>query len=359
MGKENLNKTQEKINDTILQHRLLWADVIRIVATYLVIQVHSSVIVTNSILFLPATFFAKLNVISVPLFVLLSGALLLGKQESYRTFFRKRTMKVLLPWIVWTFIYMIYFLNSSSHQQVIKDYFSNQSQLALLQWGHYFVVTFLSNLWFLPLIFGLYLITPFLRIFVKHAKTLDSLYVIVLWFLFASLLPFLFHNDLFPKYQPSLLLSPFQYIGLFLCGFMLTRWKINLGLPVLFLLGVLPLYISFLPIEQYYIKNFSYGFLDPGTVISSIFFYLFFYKLLSSREKNISLQVKKIIALISGVSLGVYIIHGILLDLLHVGLIKFLQQYNVEFILPLLIFSIAACLVFLLQRIPVLKHLVP
>ena len=42
--------------------------------------------------------------IGVPLFVLLSGALLLGKQESPLVFLKKRMVRVLIPFLSWSVI---------------------------------------------------------------------------------------------------------------------------------------------------------------------------------------------------------------------------------------------------------------
>ena len=41
---------------------------------------------------------------AVPLFIMLSGALLLGKQESISSFFKKRLTRVLIPFVVWTIL---------------------------------------------------------------------------------------------------------------------------------------------------------------------------------------------------------------------------------------------------------------
>jgi len=75
--------------------RLLGPDVIRIIAIYLVIHLHTFAIVNDSGML--SAFIQKLDVLSVPLFVMLSGALLLDKQENYDKFFWKRCMKVLFP----------------------------------------------------------------------------------------------------------------------------------------------------------------------------------------------------------------------------------------------------------------------
>ena len=145
-----------------ISSRLLWADVVRILAIYLVVATHSS----------GANNFTK---IGVPLFVLLSGSLLLPKQETYKTFFKKRVLKVLVPWIIWTFLYMAF-----------NFYFHDYRPASVSDWKYFFELTFLTQLWFLPLIFGLYLITPAIKIFNNSAKKIDRIYILIFWFLSVS-----------------------------------------------------------------------------------------------------------------------------------------------------------------------------
>ena len=136
MSKIRINK-----NVIVIHKRMLWADVVRIIAIYLVVQIHTSSDAFSSSFFShgPGIILSKLGVVSVPLFVMLSGALLLGKQESYKTFFSKRCIKVLIPWIIWTFVYMYFNFSFRFHDQVVSEFFSNNQA----QWGHYFLRTFL------------------------------------------------------------------------------------------------------------------------------------------------------------------------------------------------------------------------
>ena len=147
------NKNKQKtipLKQSVSRQRLLWPDVVRIIAIYFVIQVHTpyTQIHNNFIQII----LNKLDVMGVPLFVLLSGALLLGKTESYRIFLRKRCLKVLIPWIIWTFLYMIYYFNFH-HSSVISDFFSDNRSM-FSQWFHFFFRTFMSSLYFLPMIFS-------------------------------------------------------------------------------------------------------------------------------------------------------------------------------------------------------------
>ena len=337
--------------------RLLGPDVIRIIAIYLVIHLHTFGIVNDSGML--SAFFQKFDILSVPLFVMLSGALLLDKQEGYDKFFWKRCLKVLLPWIAWTIFYMIY--NFNSHHSQIMAEFSGPNIPLFYSWIHFFLRVFLSSFWFLPMIFSLYLITPLLRIFVKNATTFDNLYFIALWFIIASVLPFLFNNPLFPVWTPNIILSPIYYSGYFLLGYVVIKqkiFKIN-NLFILILIALFPFLISLLPFNSRVIHESATGFLYPGTVIASVFFFNFLLTASKRLEKYVNQPVRKIITIISGASFGVFLIHGIFIDIFEKRIIDFLRIFHTEFSLTLTIFCLLTIIIIVLQQIPVLKKLVP
>lgn len=89
--------------------RNLSFDIIRCVAIVFVICIHSMALMDEA---------ANLSIFSrlvkavldtfiyagVPLFVMLSGSLLLGKEESLYVFFVKRIRRILLPFFLWSIL---------------------------------------------------------------------------------------------------------------------------------------------------------------------------------------------------------------------------------------------------------------
>lgn len=322
-----------------MKKRMLWADLIRIVAIYFVVQIHTLVITIPLVQIVSLT--------SVPLLVMLSGALLLGKQERYTTFFRKRCMKVLVPWVIWTIVYMIFYFK--------KEFFLVSSTPLFIQWMHYFFRMFLSNLWFLPLIFSLYLVTPLFRLFIKNARQVDFIYGLGLWFLLISVLPFLYPGSLFPTWEATVLFVPLQYSGYFVLGYFLKKEKYFMKIQKKYL--ILLLVILSILLET--IKGFASGFLAPGAVIASIAFSLLIFNTSQMVNKYITPQWKKFIAVVSGTTLGVYIIHPIITV---VVMDKFLSNFahlHLEILFSLLVFISSIVIIFLLQKIPIVKYIVP
>lgn len=91
----------------------------------------------------------------VPVFVIISGYLLLGKNESVSIFFKKRASKILIPLIFWSLFYTLYsvlLMIHSNHHLKIKEII-----YPFIVGKPYY------HLWFVFMIPFLYLITPLLR----------------------------------------------------------------------------------------------------------------------------------------------------------------------------------------------------
>jgi len=326
-------------NKILTSKRMLWADIMRIVAIYLVVQLHTYQ--------LPFTL-SKITLLCIPLFIMLSGALLLEKEENYKIFFFKRCVKVLLPWIVWTGIYMIYFLYILQPTQISILYFNGKNTL-FIEWLRYFYRMFLSALWFFPLIFSLYIITPVMRIFVRHARYFDNIYVLFLWFICLSIVPFLFHTALLPEWSPNIIYTLIQYSGYYLLGaFLIGKNKQLLRsrrMLYLFLIG-------------FFMVFFSTNYLDPRTVIASIATFMLIIIFSNHMEKIITVSVRKLLTKVSGACLGIYVVHT-LIATFFVNERVYLQSHHGEILFTFLLFVTSAVVVLILQKIPIIKHIVP
>src|SRR5512134_1035392 len=99
-------------NQSSKKQFLPWADVIRVVAVFLVVTVHVSGQITNIWGKVPendwfiANIYGGIARICVPLFFMISGYLLLPRAENLGAFYRKRMPKVVIPFLVWSLIYL-------------------------------------------------------------------------------------------------------------------------------------------------------------------------------------------------------------------------------------------------------------
>ena len=92
---------------------VLYADTLKILAIIAVITIHVSgnsvILPVSSSGWWAANFYHSLSQWAVPVFVMLSGAFLLGKtDEPLKLFFKKRIKKVVIPYIVWLIIYFLW-----------------------------------------------------------------------------------------------------------------------------------------------------------------------------------------------------------------------------------------------------------
>lgn len=331
--------------------RFIWPDFLRGLAIYLVIIIHVSPTLTdNNFLEQIITAFTR---ISVPLFVMVSGALLLGKSEGYKEFFKKRVSKVLIPWIGWTVISMITVIS-----------FQNQPVQSLSEWVQFFHVTFLTRYWFIPMLFTLYLLTPLLRIFIKHAKKSDLWYGIVIWFCFIGLFPTIenfFRIDLFGEANIFL-----QYSGYFILGYVCSTLKLSSKqekISIVIFIFALFLTLFFGALDNGRMRDYFYSFLSTTVILQTVSFFLVARSLLLRYDQSIPQTTKKVITNIGSASLGIYFVHEIVRNfLLRVtsfqSFMQNMQTVTQGIVLSFIVFIISFFIVFLLQKIPMVKKIV-
>ncbi len=323
--------------------RLLWADIARIVAIYLVITLHSAVLPEKLDL---QHFDLRLITHSIPnacipLFVMLSGALLLGKKETYQTFFKKRLTRILVPWFAWTIVFV-----------------SIQ--------GTGFIAT-LQSFWFLPMINCLYLVTPAMRLFIQHSKSRDTLAIVVLWFLGVSVLPYIHNTPAFPlSVDNGLVRQVIDYFGYFLLGYVFVTIKVprpKLLSGVLILGGIIWSTIgtiAFSMATNNLLSHEYYRYIAPSTVLLSAGIFLTIYSFTKGKTiKNPYLN--KLVISVSTAALAIYFIHPLIQQLFT----HFFGKYNVIAFFPpfdaylngLIIFTASFGVLWVVFRIPIVRRI--
>lgn len=155
-----------------------WADLGRVLAIFGVVLIHACGSRIYKFGHIPQGDWLATNVLdslvscSVPLFVMLSGALLLQRNQPPVTLqaVRRRVTRVLVPLIVWSVAYLEY-VSSDTHVPI--DWWSVLRRPAMY------------HLWFLYMMLGLYLLLPiFQAVFRIVVDRMDlQLYLLLLWVL--------------------------------------------------------------------------------------------------------------------------------------------------------------------------------
>lgn len=345
----------------------LWADIIRISATFFVVWLHICAKLVCRFNEIPSIDWEIANIIdsalriSVPLFIMLSGHLLLGKEESLGNYFNKRFSRILIPWLFWSIAYLSYFA-----------YFHNE-HISL----KYAFKTILTNqvsihFWFIYMLIGLYLFIPIFRIFIKNSNQNERLYFLLFWFVAASCLPFLEQiSYIFTKKTIRFgfdLKMMSGYTGYLLFGYILGQMKTDKK----WIASAWVSYITCFLITAYLVSKYSFKVMDnaevyysplsPFVVIMSVSAFTLI-KYYSSKMMCAPL-FQNIIKDISLCSFGIYLIHPMILNFLNVhplGNIITIKPGNTMYMIflkPVVIFILSYLIIKPVSCIPILKKII-
>ncbi|WP_353888575.1 acyltransferase [uncultured Polaribacter sp.] len=250
----------------------------------------------------------------VPLFIILSGALLVFKEENSLYFYKKRLKAVLFPFLFWILLYTIYRLLSNLLNQ--NEGYINilQNILGIGGWPYY-------HLWYIYLIIYLYFITPFLRkiiyVFPKKKQVIIST---ILFFIFFTIS---FYNDgfLWSKY-----ISYYLAGGIISKNFYKTNYLILLAIVFLTFLGVY--YFNFMAIKSF---------------LFSILCFLIIIK--TPRLKSVNFVIP--------FTLGIYLVHPIILKT-----VTKVVSYNNLLLTTLITFVFSLFFIVLMKKNKFLKKVV-
>ena len=341
-------------------------DLIRTVAIIGVIVLHATRDATS---FQPAAPFEiwrwwfvdvyqSLSRVGVPLFVMLTGALLLQpfkEGESLRVFFRKRWVRIGLPFLFWGAVYFAWDFF------VQKEAFTSSFILQGVLSGPYF------HFWYLYMLVGLYLLTPILRVLVAHADRRVLGLFLAVWFL-GILLPFF---ALFSSYSldSNVLTVPF-WVGYFLLGIYLLDVRVRRSvlwgsLFVGFLLTVIGTYAIAATIGGP-ITYFFQGYFSPTMILAAIMLFLLLNRVQVPSGQGLvgHPRLGRLLSLISENTLAIYLFHVMVIESLQLGFFGFTLSSNtlnsiVE--VPLIsVVTLFICLAVIvpLKKIPVVKRLI-
>lgn len=207
------------LNEGKLNNRFFYFDLLRALAIFAVIILHNSADpasqygkISNSD-WLPAAFYNGLTRFCVPMFVLLSGALLLSPDRyvSIKELFSKRLPRLVIPLVVWSIIYELFQFYTD------KGYGSFNLITALKT---FYQGPLVFHFWFLYMMIGIYLIYPILNAFIRGATKSQVQYFIAVWFVVNCICGAI---GLISGLNPGIELYSFTgYAGYFVLGYYLN-----------------------------------------------------------------------------------------------------------------------------------------
>ncbi len=341
-----------------------WVDLVRLVAMFLVVVIHVSGQLTNvwgqipSGQWIIADVYGGIARVSVPLFFMISGFLLLPRSESLGSFYAKRIPRIAVPLIIWSLIYLAWFCGG--HPGTCTP---GLIQNLLLVQGTYY------HLWFLYSLLSIYIVLPILRLMVRPGTDERLLwYFILLWLLFQPLWTVLqqfWHLYINISAPIATNFMPYFFLGYLLGGLTLTR-RVMIGSVLLFVMGsfatILGAYLMTRTAGQY--NGFFYDFLSLNVIAASAGAFVLL-RWAGERPGLDSPGFQAATRSMATATFGIYLVHILVIEVIgfgipfaHINSFMGSASWSITFV-SLVVFGISYLLVRGIQRIPVVKYIVP
>lgn len=343
------------------KNRILYLDILKILAALFVIFNHYSFVI-NGESYLSKVLFTVLFTIckmAVPLFVMVSGALLLRKKTSYKEIFTKRIIRVFVPLVIVSMIYtFVYYdgLNFNNIFAFIVAIFTEYDIHYIPYW-----------VWYLYMLMALYVMTPFLKKMLKGFKEKDYKIFFVIFLIAVGIF-----NTIGPLSsvfgETKNINSHFTgnlftiAVGYYVWGYYISKLKLNKkNVKCAWIVLILSLFVGMAFVNYaVYHQGFNYNDVIDWSVLfvalpSAALFLLFKYYF---KDYN-NLKASKFISIISDSSFGVYLTHVFLFDYLQkLSFIKNILNYNTIvgcIVMVLIAFLLLSVVFYFLRKIPVFR----
>lgn len=313
------------------KQRTVEYDLARTLAIVAVIAIHCFAFVLiydfspHSKTWLLANLFDSVSRWCVPVFIMLSGALLIKPSfdiNRLKDFYRSKVSRVVTPFVIWATVYIGFYATMQSKKPWWVDL--HRGINAILEGkpigGH---------LYFILIIIGLYAIAPFLSLLVGQLSRRTTAILAAGLLLTASLS--LTISMWVTDYQNGNMISLFvPYIGYYLLGYVINseRDKIKQrfsGRLLAYLFVGISGFIAAVTYGLMYVGasswTYFYEYLSPSVIILSLVTMVGLMKLsdvIARRrftEKWLRLDYQPLVTKLSGMTFGVYFVHLLLIEI--------------------------------------------
>ncbi|MEO7215761.1 acyltransferase family protein [Mucilaginibacter sp.] len=289
---------------------------------------------------------------AVPVFVMITGALLLGKDYELGDFLKKRLGRLLLPFLFWSLVYVGY----QWYEEII--YFNGGILGNINLVLHQLKIGSSYHLWYVYLLVGLYLIIPIISKFVRNASEKELLYFLAIW-----VITILISSPYLTRFETAVELRYFSgYIGYLVLGYYLANKQFNFPGVAFIAVLVFICFAIIITIGTYYLEvrtnelsTYFYEPVGPFVVMLSASAFL----IAKNVRVKIAPKLERILANAGKFTLGIYFVHALILNILVLNGVSY-AIFNPWLSIPLvalLCFVISWLLIWLMSKVPVLKHL--
>lgn len=250
---------------------------------------------------------------SVPIFLMLSGATMLGREYKLSEFYKRRFTRVVVPFIFWLIAYWVF------RWSVLSSVKQPHHFVGILKWA---VQLFLNegvskHFWYVYMIMFIYLTLPYVGKYMRKFSDYTMLIIIVLWII----LLFFVRNTPFNTYRwngdyVSKILCYITYSGYLLVGYFLAKtnfrlYNITWVWVLVFIVTVLVSAVGTYLISGTKMNLSLQGNLTLNTIMQAAAVFLIF-KNIEIKNQYWSGLLKKL----SAYSYGIYLVHIMVLGIL-------------------------------------------
>ncbi|WP_454802088.1 acyltransferase [Mucilaginibacter phyllosphaerae] len=349
-----------KFNDTISQsdtQNIGWINNLRLVAMFAVIVLHTA----SPLLFkydsspvqywLAADIYNALTRFAVPVFVMITGALLLHRQYDLNNFLKKRVGRLIIPFLFWSLVYITY----QWYFEIIAFTDSALTNIHIvynqLKSGSYY------HLWYVYLLFGLYLFVPVLSKFVRNASEKELLYFLLIWFI-----AMIISEPYLTIFSTAVDLHNFTgYTGYLVLGYYLAYKQFRIRRMLFIAIAVFILFSGVIAAGTWYwelqgkgLSTLFYEPVGPFVVILAASAFL----VAKHTVIKLGATTGKILGNACKFTLGIYLSHALILNGFELMGIDY-NILNPALSIPLIAigcFLFSWLLIFILSKLPLLKY---
>lgn len=295
---------------------------------------------------------------SVPLFLMVSSYLLVPLNTSVTLFFKKRFIRVVIPFVIWSLIYALFPVIFNGWTENV----SNELTTLLTNFNYS-----AQHLWFVYMLLGIYLLIPIISPWIQTASRRQMLCYLGIWFL-TTFFPYMYTSFEYLYGE-----CPWNQFGLFwyFSGFIgyvimaeyikrFVKWSLKKSLMIcvpMFLLAYIftaVVWYSRLPwAETVPELELSWGFCTPNVAIASFAAFVLFRHI-----NNTPNGLYKVIRRISELSYGIYLEHLLVLYFVLPVLLNVFSTPVTIWLAGLITFIICIVISQILSYIPKSKYLI-
>lgn len=319
-------------------------DAARWLAALAVVMVHSAAFPLTSTTVVGSTDWQWANLYDaaarwcVPVFVMISGALLLdpGKREGFRRFYRRRALRIVPAILFWSVFYLLWGALMYRLDGVPMD---AAAWLRKATGGEPYY-----HLWYLYMLVGLYLFAPYIRLLYQRCTPRQRMAALVT--IFALAMAQSLYRQVNDGDYGFFLTWFLPYISYFLAGRMMFEGQMRLPAPALVLAG-----------------SIAVTALGASELSTPDAIHVYFYDAFSLTVPLMSLAVFQLVldarrlprlAMIAPLTFGIYLVHPVFLDIARqTGL--YAPTSGIVWQTPLaavMVFALSLGLAWVLRRLP-------